>query len=58
MVNVQSLIVEASLRGNTETIKHAISLDPLTAAVCTLDQISAMTDEMFATQKQWLPQFA
>jgi alpha-galactosidase len=57
MVNVQSLIVEASLRGNTETIKHAISLDPLTAAVCTLDQISAMTDEMFATQKQWLPQF-
>jgi alpha-galactosidase len=57
MVNVQSLIVEASLTGDTEAIKHAISLDPLAAAVCTLDQISAMTDEMFAAQKHWLPQF-
>jgi len=58
MVNVQSLIVEASLTGDTEAIKYAISLDPLAAAVCTLDQISEMTDEMFAAQKQWLPQFA
>ncbi len=58
MVNVQSLIVEASLTGDTEAIKYAISLDPLAAAVCTLDQISAMTDEMFAAQKHWLPQFA
>ena len=57
MVNVQSLIVEASLTGDTESIKHAISLDPLAAAVCTLDQISAMTDEMFEAQKEWLPQF-
>jgi alpha-galactosidase len=57
MINVQSLIVEASLTGNRDAIKHAISLDPLTAAVCTLDQISAMTDEMFAAQKEWLPQF-
>jgi len=57
MINVQSLIVEASLTGNKEAIKHAISLDPLTAAVCTLDQISAMTDEMFTAQKEWLPQF-
>ena len=57
MVNVQSLIVEASLTGDTEAIKYAISLDPLTAAVCTLDQISAMSDEMYAAQKQWLPQF-
>ncbi|HBY06463.1 MAG TPA: alpha-glucosidase/alpha-galactosidase, partial [Chloroflexi bacterium] len=57
MVNVQSLIVEAALTGDTDAIKYAISLDPLTAAVCTLDQISAMTDEMFAAQQHWLPQF-
>ncbi|MFN2234564.1 MAG: alpha-glucosidase/alpha-galactosidase [Anaerolineales bacterium] len=57
MVNVQSLIVEASLTGDTEAIKYAISLDPLTAAVCTLDQISAMSDELYAAQKHWLPQF-
>jgi alpha-galactosidase len=57
MINVQSLIVEASLTGDQEAIMHAISLDPLTAAVCTLDQIRAMTDEMFSIQKHWLPQF-
>jgi len=57
MINVQSLIAEASLTGNKEAVKHAISLDPLTATVCTLDLISAMTDEMFAAQKEWLPQF-
>jgi alpha-galactosidase len=57
MINVQSLIVEASLTNDKEAIKHAISLDPLTAAVCTLDQISAMSDELFAAQKHWLPQF-
>jgi alpha-galactosidase len=32
-------------------------LDPLTAAVCTLDQIRAMVDELLAAQAQWLPQF-
>ena len=58
MVNVQALIVEATLSGSRETILHAISLDPLTAAVCTLDQIRAMTDEMFVAQAYWLPQFA
>ena len=57
MINVQSLIVEAALTGEQESIVHAVMLDPLTAAVCTLDQIRAMVKEMFAAQKQWLPQF-
>lgn len=57
MVNVQSLIVEAALSGDPESIVHAVMLDPLTAAVCTLDQIRAMVAEMFEAQRQWLPQF-
>ncbi len=28
-------------------IFQAIALDPLTAAVCSLDEIQAMTDELF-----------
>jgi alpha-galactosidase len=56
-INVQELIVEASLTGNTEAVHHAVMLDPLTAAVCTLDQIRAMTGEMLNAQAQWLPQF-
>ncbi|MBI1877576.1 MAG: alpha-glucosidase/alpha-galactosidase [Chloroflexi bacterium] len=56
-INVQELIVEAALTGDTETIYHAVMLDPLTAAVCTLPQIRAMVDELLAAQAQWLPQF-
>jgi alpha-galactosidase len=57
-INVQELIVEASLTGNRDLIRHAVMLDPLTAAVCTLPQIARMTDELFESQRRWLPQFA
>jgi alpha-galactosidase len=56
-VNVQELIVEAALTGDTEAVHHAVMLDPLTAAVCTLPQIRAMVAEMLEAQAQWLPQF-
>jgi alpha-galactosidase len=55
-VSVQELLVEGALTGNREAVKHACMLDPLTAAVCTLDQISAMTDELFEAQARWLPE--
>ncbi|HKK32605.1 MAG TPA: alpha-galactosidase [Desulfomicrobiaceae bacterium] len=57
-VNVQELLVQGALTHDREAIKHAMMLDPLTAAVCTLDQISAMTDELFAAQSAWLPGFS
>jgi alpha-galactosidase len=56
-INVQSLIVEAALSGDTAAVYHAVMLDPLTAAVCTLPQIHAMVTEMLDAQEQWLPQF-
>jgi alpha-galactosidase len=56
-INVQELIVEAALTGNTDAVYHAVMLDPLTAAVCTLDQIRAMVSELLAAQAYWLPQF-
>jgi alpha-galactosidase len=56
-INVQELIVEAALTGRREAIYHAVMLDPLTAAVCTLPQIRAMVDELMQAQTQWLPQF-
>lgn len=56
-VNVQSLVVEASLTADREAVIHAVMLDPLTAAVCTLDQIRQMVEEMFESQQNWLPQF-
>jgi alpha-galactosidase len=56
-VNVQELIVEAARTGDRDAVHHAVLLDPLTAAACTLPQIHAMVDEMLAAQAQWLPQF-
>jgi alpha-galactosidase len=56
-VNVQELIVHAAKTHKVEAVHHAVMLDPLVGAVCTLDQIRAMTDEMLAAQAQWLPQF-
>jgi alpha-galactosidase len=56
-INVQELIVEAALTGNREAVYHAVMLDPLTAAVCTLDQIRNLVDEMLTAQSQWLPKF-
>lgn len=56
-INFQELLTEAAVDGNREALTHAIMLDPLTAAVCTLDQIRNMTNEMLLAQAQWLPQF-
>ena len=56
-INVQSLIVEAALSGDMDAVYHAVMLDPLTGAVCTLPQIHAMVTEMLDAQEQWLPQF-
>jgi alpha-galactosidase len=57
-VSVQELIVEAALTGDVEAVYHAVSLDPLTGAVCTLPQIRAMVGEMLEAQSRWLPQFS
>jgi alpha-galactosidase len=56
-INVQELIVEAALTGEVEAIHHAVMLDPLTAAVCTLPQIRSMVEELLVAQARWLPQF-
>ncbi len=56
-INVQELVVEAGLSGKPDAVYHAVMLDPLTAAVCTLPQIHTMVAEMFEAQRQWLPQF-
>jgi alpha-galactosidase len=56
-INVQELIVEASLSGGRDLVRHAVAVDPLTAAVCTLGEIRQMVDEMLNAQARWLPQF-
>ncbi|MHC4149818.1 MAG: alpha-galactosidase [Planctomycetota bacterium] len=56
-INVQTLVVEAALTGETEHIVHALAIDPLTSAVCTLKDIREMCSELLEAQRKWLPQF-
>ncbi|MCL2248124.1 MAG: alpha-galactosidase [Oscillospiraceae bacterium] len=56
-ITVQSLAAQAAYEADPEMVFWAISMDPLTSAVLNLDQIRAMTAEMFDAQRQWLPQF-
>ncbi len=56
-VTVQELTVHAALSGDPEYAKHAIAMDPLTSAVCTLKEIREMVAEMLVAEREWLPQF-
>jgi alpha-galactosidase len=57
-ISVQEMTVEAALTGDKTLVKQALALDPLTGAVCNLDEIWAMADDMFEALAPWLPQFA
>jgi alpha-galactosidase len=56
-ISVQEMAVQAALTGDRDLVKQAVMNDPLTAAVCTTDQIWQMCDEMFEALSPWLPQF-
>jgi alpha-galactosidase len=56
-INPQTLAARAALKADTENIVHAVAMDPLTSAVCTLKQIREMCTEMLEAERQWLPQF-
>jgi alpha-galactosidase len=53
-IEVQGLVVESVLQQRSEAALYALSLDPVTAAVCTLDQIREMFDEMRLAERRWL----
>ena len=48
---------QAATERNIEKAIHALLLDPLSAAVCTPAQIKAMTLELFAAEKAFLPKY-
>ncbi len=57
-IAVQELVVKGHLERDRDAIYQAMALDPLTAAVCSLDEIWKLTDEMFEANEVWLKQFA
>lgn len=51
------LVATAVLEQNREAAVHALMMDPLTTAVCSLEEIRAMFDEMAKVQRDYLPSF-
>lgn len=53
-IEVQRLIVEAALQHRPEAALYALSMDPVTSSICTLDQIRDMFEELRQAQRPWL----
>jgi alpha-galactosidase len=51
------LAVKGTLEADRKAIEQAVALDPLTAALLTLDQIHEMVEEAFVALAEWLPEF-
>lgn len=51
------LVTTPVLKQDREAAVHALMMDPLTTAVCSLAEIRAMFDEMAAVQADYLPEF-
>jgi alpha-galactosidase len=54
-IGLQNCVVEAYRSSSKDLVYAAMSVDRLTGSLLNLDQIKAMTDEMFAAEEQWLP---
>jgi len=57
-ITVQELAVKGGMTGDRELVFQAVLHDPLTGAVCGIDEVRKMVDELFAAEAKWLPQFA
>lgn len=54
---IHSLMCEALLTRNKEAARYALLLDPLSAAVCSPAEISALFDEMWEAEREYLQPF-
>jgi alpha-galactosidase len=55
---VHTLMCEALLTRNKEAARYALLLDPLSAAVCSPAEISALFDEMWEAEQEYLQSFS
>ena len=51
---LESLTVEAAMKKNREMVYYAVYNDPLSSAVCSLDEIRRMCDEIFEKNVEFL----
>jgi alpha-galactosidase len=54
---VHELLCEALLTGRREPARYALMLDPLSAAVCSLEELSQLFDELWEAEREALTAF-
>ncbi len=51
---IESLVIEAAMKKSKELVYQAVYMDPLSSAVCSLDEIKQMCDELFEVNQYYL----
>ena len=51
---IENMVVEAIMEKNKEKIIRAVTLDPLSSAVCSMEEIRSMCNELFDLNKEYL----
>lgn len=51
---IESLVVEAAMKKSKELVYQAVYMDPLTSAVCSLEEMKQMCDELFEVNQEFL----
>ena len=51
---IESLVVEAAMKKSRELVYRAVYMDPLSSAVCSLEEIKNMCDELFEANRDFL----
>lgn len=54
---IEDMIAEAAVTGDKEAVYHALYMDPLCSAVCSLEEIKRMADLLFEKNRDYLPAF-
>ncbi|WP_276255396.1 alpha-glucosidase/alpha-galactosidase [Halomontanus rarus] len=57
-INVQQQGVRAALDRDEDALRRAVKLDPLTSAVCTLEEADELVDELLAANADYLPELS
>ncbi|MBR2431979.1 MAG: alpha-glucosidase/alpha-galactosidase [Clostridia bacterium] len=54
---IESLVIEAARTKSRELVYRAVYMDPLCSAVCSLEEIRAMCDELFEANREFLGEY-
>lgn len=54
---IENLTVEAAMKKSKEMVYQAVYMDPLSSAVCSLEEIQKMCDELFEANKDYLGEY-